>query len=112
MPEIILANQKCEACEGGVPPLTKQEIDDLWPQLAEGWNLSDDQKMITREFDFDDFAGALKFVNKVGSLAEEEGHHPNIYLTWGKAVIKLTTHAIDGLSVNDFVMAVKTDKLY
>lgn len=105
-----LAQKKCVACEGGMPPLNKTEAEVLLKQVP-GWTLSGDGKWLSRDFKFKDFAEALAFVDKVGAIAESEGHHPDIQLGWGKATIELTTHAIDGLSENDFILAAKTDEL-
>lgn len=105
-----LAQKKCVACEGGVAPLNHMEAEVLMKQLN-GWKLSPDDTTITKGFEFKNFADALAFTNKVGAIAEEEGHHPSIILYWGMAVIALTTHAINGLSENDFIVAAKIDKI-
>ncbi len=76
-----------------------------------GWSLVDDDKTISRSFSFKDFAQALSFVDKVGAIAESEGHHPDIQLGWGKATVSLTTHAIGGLSENDYIVAAKVDEI-
>lgn len=107
---VALTDQKCVPCEGGTMPLTIQEATTLMKDVA-GWTLSLDAKKITREFKFKDFAEALAFTNNVGALAESEGHHPDLALGWGKVSISLTTHAIGGLSVNDFIVAAKIDAL-
>jgi pterin-4-alpha-carbinolamine dehydratase (EC 4.2.1.96) len=88
-------------------PLGYNGVSDI---LSDGWEVINDVK-IEKKFKFKDFKEALEFTNKVGALAEEEGHHPDIQLSWGKVVISLTTHKIHGLSENDFIMAVKIDKL-
>ncbi len=106
---IHLTDKKCVACEGGVPPLTEAEISKFKPQTPD-WEVSSDRTSISREFRFKDFKGALAFVDKVGALAEEEGHHPDINLHGFKNVlITLSTHAIGGLSENDFILAAKVD---
>lgn len=105
-----LVQKKCVACEGGMPPLRRDEAEILLRQLKE-WRLSGDAQWISKEFKFKDFADALKFVDAVGAIAESEGHHPDIQLSWGKVVVELTTHAINGLSENDFIVAAKTDAL-
>lgn len=105
-----LAEKKCVACEGNVAPFNKEEADVLLKQLN-NWTLSGDSRWISKEFKFKNFAEALAFVDKVGAIAEGEGHHPDIQLGWGKATIELTTHAIKGLSENDFILAAKIDKL-
>lgn len=105
-----LAQKKCVACEGGMPPATRDEATILLKQINR-WTLSGDARWISKEFKFKDFAEALAFTDKVGAIAEEEGHHPDIQLSWGKVIIELTTHAIKGLSENDFIIAAKIDKI-
>ncbi|HEV3244870.1 MAG TPA: 4a-hydroxytetrahydrobiopterin dehydratase [Candidatus Paceibacterota bacterium] len=105
-----LAQKKCVACEGNVAPFNRTEAEILMKQLK-NWTLSGDDRWISKEFKFKDFKEALAFVDKVGAIAEEEGHHPDIQLSWGKAVIELTTHAIKGLSENDMIVAAKIDRI-
>jgi len=107
-----LQNKTCQACEGFEDPLTESDIEAFQTHVSEDWNVSEDNKRITRAFSFEDFAAALEFVNRVGEIAEQEGHHPDIELSYGKAVVHLTTHAIGGLSENDFIMAAKIDEAY
>ncbi len=107
-----LAQTKCVPCQGGVPPLIGKKLEEWKLRLdteAPGWELRD-AKHLQKEFKFKDFKTALGFVNEVGEIAEAEGHHPNIELGWGFVRILLWTHAINGLSDNDFVMAAKIDK--
>jgi 4a-hydroxytetrahydrobiopterin dehydratase len=105
-----LVNQKCVPCEGGVDPLSRDEFDQYLEQVK-AWQVIDDVQLL-REFRFENFKQALDFVNKVGKIAEKEGHHPDIYLyAWKKVRLTLTTHAIGGLSINDFVLASKIDVL-
>ena len=104
-----LADKKCVPCRGGVPPLKGQELDALH-KVVPDWSVVEEHHL-TREYKFHDFAKALKFVNRVGALAEEQGHHPDILLAWGKAGITLWTHKIDGLTESDFIMAAKIDRL-
>jgi len=107
--QIELTKQKCEACEGGVIPLNRIEADILLKQIP-GWEVADDVKSISRQYAFKNFKEALAFVNQVGELAESEGHHPDIHLTdFKKVSIDLSTHAIGGLSNNDFILAAKID---
>jgi 4a-hydroxytetrahydrobiopterin dehydratase len=108
-----LTQMKCSACRGDEPPLVGEEIEDLLPQVPE-WELveRDGIKRLERAFKFRNFAQALAFTNEVGEIAEEEGHHPVIELTWGRATVTWYTHKIKGLHQNDFIMAAKTDKLY
>ena len=103
-----LAGEKCVPCRGGVPPLAGEELAALARELGNGWRVVDEHHL-EKEFAFPDFAEALAFTNRVGALAEEEGHHPDIYLAWGKVRITIWTHKIDGLSRSDFVLAAKID---
>ena len=105
-----LSDKKCVPCEGGVEPLKKEEFEPYLEQVK-GWQVIDDYQLL-REFRFENFKGALDFVNKIGKIAEKEGHHPDIYLhDWNRVRVTLTTHAIGGLSINDFVLASKVDLL-
>ena len=106
--ETPLAERKCEPCHGGVPPLSGQQIEDLLEQLND-WQVEQGHHLV-RIFSFPDFVSALDHVNRVGALAEELGHHPNIAFTWGKVEISIWTHAIDGLSEADFVLAARIDR--
>jgi 4a-hydroxytetrahydrobiopterin dehydratase len=105
-----LAGKNCVPCRGGVPPLAGKDLEGLAQQLPD-WKVVDGHH-ITRLFKFPDFRQALAFVNKVGDLAEEQGHHPDILLSWGKAGVTTWTHAIDGLTESDFILAAKIDRLY
>jgi 4a-hydroxytetrahydrobiopterin dehydratase len=104
-----LAEKKCVPCRGGVPPLKGKELETLHTHVPK-WSVYDEHH-ITRRFAFPDFKQALDFVNRVGALAEEQGHHPDILLGWGKAEITLWTHKINGLTESDFIMAAKIDRL-
>ena len=105
-----LSQKKCVACESGTPPMNRAEAETLVKQLK-GWTLSGDRQWISKEFSFKDFAEAMAFGNKVADIAEAEGHHPDLQIRWGKAVVELTTHAILGLSENDFILAAKIDTI-
>lgn len=106
-----LIYKECVPCEdSNFPPMTRAQAEDLMPHI-DGWKLSDDTKSISREYRFKDFKEALDFTNKVGTLAEDQGHHPDILLAWGKVGLTLTTHSIDGLSENDFILAAKINGL-
>jgi len=105
-----LTEKKCVACEGGIPALKGDLIEIFKKQVDEGWQVIDEHH-IEREFTFENFVQALDFTNKVGTLAEEENHHPDIALSWGKVVVKIFTHKIDGLHENDFILAAKIDTL-
>jgi len=108
-----LASKTCVPCRGGVPPLKGQELADIHQQLPQWahWKIVNEHH-ITRTFTFPDFKHALDFVNRVGDVAEEQGHHPDILLTWGKVEITLWTHKVDGLTESDLIMAAKIDGLY
>ena len=105
-----LAAKTCVPCRGGVPPLKGEELAALETQVN-GWNVIEEHH-ITKTFKFADFREALKFVNQVGELAEEQGHHPDISLAWGKVEITTWTHKINGLTESDFILAAKIDQLY
>ncbi|MCR4325443.1 MAG: 4a-hydroxytetrahydrobiopterin dehydratase [Patescibacteria group bacterium] len=105
-----LAKKKCVPCEGGVAPLTRDEATELMKQL-DGWTLSGDTRWISKEFKFGHFADAFVFAEKVAEIAKAEDHHPDLQISWSKAVVELTTHAIKGLSENDFILAAKIDKI-
>lgn len=105
-----LSNKKCTPCEVGAIPLQPMEIKNMLKDLEEGWT-SEDDKSIQKTFKFDDFMGAMGFANRIADLAEEEGHHPTLTVSWGKLKVKLMTHKIKGLHENDFILAAKVDKL-
>ncbi len=105
-----LANEKCIPCRGGVPALKGEELAALAGELGAEWRVIDEHHL-EREFRFPDFAQALAFTNKVGAIAEEEGHHPDIYLAWGKVRVTIWTHKVDGLTRSDFVLAAKIERL-
>ncbi|MGH9557197.1 MAG: 4a-hydroxytetrahydrobiopterin dehydratase [Terriglobales bacterium] len=104
-----LADKKCVPCRGGTPPITGQLLKDLARHVPE-WKVMKSHHL-TRTFPFPNFRTALDFTNRVGELAEREGHHPDIYLAWGRVEIKLWTHKIDGLTESDFILAAKIDRL-
>lgn len=104
-----LASKTCVPCKGGVPPLAGKELENLAKEVPQ-WNVVNGHH-ITREFKFPDFKQALAFVNKVGDIAEGQGHHPDIFLTWGKAKVTTWTHKIDGLTESDFILAAKIDRI-
>lgn len=104
-----LSSKQCVPCRGGVPPLTAEEIQPLLAQLN-GWEVVS-QHHLKKNYTFSNFAEALKFVNRVGELAEEQGHHPDICFGWGKVEVTIWTHKIDGLTESDFILAAKIDEL-
>lgn len=104
-----LAEKACVPCRGGVPPLSLQQSEALLQQL-DGWDLVENHHL-RKSFPFPDFKSALAFVDRVGALAEEQQHHPDIALSWGRAVVEIWTHKINGLTESDFVFAAKCDRL-
>ena len=105
-----LKNQKCQACSGNIPKFDEKQISDNLSKL-DNWSVNDEQKMIYKKFNFKTFKQALIFTNKVGEIADIEGHHPDISVGWGYSLIMLHTHAIKGLSINDFIVAAKIDEI-
>ncbi len=105
-----LARKECVPCKGGVPPLKSEELKRLNEQI-DGWDVIEEHHL-SKTYKFPNFVKALEFVNKVGSIAEQQGHHPNIFLTWGKARIETWTHKIDGLTESDFILAAKIDEVF
>jgi 4a-hydroxytetrahydrobiopterin dehydratase len=104
-----LAEKTCVPCRGGVPPLAGDAIDRLLAELGpNGWHAVDEHHL-EKAYEFADFVTALAFVNRVGAIAEEQGHHPDFELGWGRVGIKIWTHKIDGLTESDFVLAAKCD---
>jgi 4a-hydroxytetrahydrobiopterin dehydratase len=103
-----LAEKHCVPCHGGTPRLEGEELRKYSADLPD-WNVVDHHHL-RRSFTFPDFKTALEFVNRVGAIAEGEGHHPELQLTWGRVDVKLFTHAIKGLSENDFILAAKIDR--
>ena len=105
-----LSKKKCKPCEGGIAPLNQQEVAEYKKHIKDDWEVKDKNK-ISKEFSFVNYKHTMEFVNKVADLAEEEGHHPVMHVYYGKVIIELWTHAINGLSENDFILASKIDKL-
>ena len=108
--ECPLTQKSCAPCRGDTPPLEGDALSALMGGLAGGWSLLEN-KRIEKTFNFKDFREALDFTNAVGGIAEEENHHPDIQLGWGKVVVSLSTHKIHGLTENDFIVAAKIDAL-
>ena len=104
-----LAEKHCVPCKGGVPPLKGEELAKLAGQVS-GWNVVDEHHL-EKQYTFPDFKSALDFVNKAGAIAEAEGHHPDLFLSWGKVGVKTWTHKIDGLTESDFILAAKIDEV-
>jgi 4a-hydroxytetrahydrobiopterin dehydratase len=105
-----LASKQCVPCRGGVPPMEPAKAEELLRQLHAAWRVIADHHL-ERDFTFPDFKTALNFVNDVGAIAEEQGHHPDLHLGWGKVKIVIWTHKIDGLTESDFILAAKIDQL-
>ena len=104
-----LASRTCVPCRGGVPPMRGDEIGELLAEL-DGWEVIREHHLL-KTYTFKNFREALEFVNRIGQLAEEQGHHPDICFGWGRAEITIWTHKIDGLSESDFILAAKIDAL-
>jgi 4a-hydroxytetrahydrobiopterin dehydratase len=104
-----LADEKCVPCRGGVPPMAWPKIQELLYQLKAGWHVNP-QGHLERAYEFPNFAQALAFANRVGAIAEEEGHHPDLYVAWGKCKVEIWTHKISGLTESDFYLAAKADR--
>ena len=103
-----LANQECVPCKGGVPPLRDDEAQVLLAQLAEGWSVVQGHHL-EKLYTIHHIQAALDFTNRVGALAQDQGHHPDVYLAWGKVRLTIWTHKIDGLTQSDFIFAAKAD---
>ncbi len=107
--EVNLSSKKCQPCAGATPPLTVEEASKFLAQVS-GWELVEGSK-IKKEFKFKNFTASMDFVNNIAKIAEAENHHPSIFINYNKVKITCTTHAIGGLSENDFILAAKIDKL-
>ncbi len=105
-----LASKHCVPCRGGVPPLAGEELRAFQEKLGGGWQVVAEHHL-HKAYSFPDFVTALRFTNQVGELAETEGHHPDIRLTWGRVEIEIFTHKIDGLTESDFILAARIDRL-
>jgi 4a-hydroxytetrahydrobiopterin dehydratase len=105
-----LAGKHCVPCRGGVPPLQGEELEKLKAQVS-GWQVVAGRH-ITKAYKFPDFRTALDFVNQAGAIAEAEGHHPDLFLSWGKVEVKIWTHKIDGLTESDFILAAKIEQIH
>lgn len=103
-----LAKKQCVPCKGGTPPLAGKALQDLLGKLGNDWRVVDGHHL-EKEYKFANFVDALAFTNRVGEIAETQGHHPDIYLSWGKVRITIWTHSINGLTESDFILAAKAD---
>ena len=106
-----LAQEACEACTGSTPVVTGAELDELRGELHADWRLDAEGASILRTWKFHDFAEAFAFATRVAFIAEEEGHHPDLTIGWGRCEVRLTTHAVKGLTRNDFIVAAKVDRI-
>ena len=106
-----LADNKCVPCRGGVPPLERPRAQALLAELDSGWQLNAEGHL-ERAFPFKNFALSLEFANKVGAIAEQEGHHPDLHVAWGRCAIEIWTHKIQGLTESDFYLAAKADRAF
>ncbi len=108
-----LADKKCVPCEGNIPPFDKSEIHKYLKKI-DGWEVKSNEEksfFLLKEFNFSNFQESQNFVNKIGNLAEQENHHPDISFGWGYCQVKIFTHAIKGLAESDFILAAKIDKI-
>lgn len=105
-----LADRRCVPCEGGMTPLTRTEAEAYLLKIP-GWTLWPDGKTISQSFKFKNFKSAFDFAAQIAACAEEEGHHPDLLISWGRVEVELSTHAIGGLSENDFILAAKIDRI-
>ena len=106
-----LADRQCIPCRGGVPPLASERASELLAELGDGWQLDADGHL-SRQFEFANFVDALDFANRVGRIAEEQAHHPDLYIAWGKCRVDIWTHKIDGLTESDFFLAAKVSRTF
>ncbi len=105
-----LTQKRCVACEGGVQPMTPMEAEAMSKHIS-GWTVAREAKKISKTFTFKNYVEAMDFANKITPIAEAEGHHPDLSIGWGRVEVELTTHAIQGLSENDFILAAKIDAI-
>ena len=105
-----LADKKCVPCKGGIPPMSPGAVYGMLATL-EGWQLEDNKKLF-KSYRFEDFMGPVGFVNEIVKVAEEEGHHPDLYVRWGEVRAYIWTHKIDGLTESDFFIAAKIDRVF
>lgn len=106
-----LVHSRCKPCEKGAPPMTPAELESYKQDINFKWEILDNKKIV-RDFSFENYSQTIKFVNKVAYLAEDEGHHPVMHVYFSRITIELWTHAIDGLSENDFILAAKIDEIH
>ena len=109
--ECELSKRKCVPCQGGVPPLKGAALQQIAAQLGGGWKIADEHHL-EREYRFAGFREALDFTNRLGEIAEMEGHHPEILLSWGRVLVTIFTHKVDGLTESDFILAAKCEQCW
>ena len=107
-----LADRVCEPCQGGVPPMDAVTAKEMLRELGNGWTLTHEASRLYKQYTFKNFKRALKFVNAMGEVAEEAGHHPNFHFTWGEVELEIWTHKIGGLNEADFILAAKADRVF
>ena len=107
-----LADNPCVPCRGGVPPMEFAKAQGMLAMLGKGWELTHEGTRLERGFSFKNFAQSLAFANKVGEVAEKEGHHPDLHVRWGTCTVEIWTHKINGLTESDFFLAAKSDRAY
>jgi len=110
MSEACLIDKKCIPCTGGVPPLPSQKIEVFLKELGDGWKINA-QGHLTKEFVFEDFLQPMDLANRIAKLAEEEAHHPDLTIAWGRCSVEIWTHKINGLTESDFILASKIEAL-
>jgi 4a-hydroxytetrahydrobiopterin dehydratase len=106
-----LINKTCSPCQGGIPPLTRQEVDRLLHELNGDWSIND-KCHLYKEYKFNDFKDPMAFANNIADIAEHEGHHPDLKIAWGLCVVEIWTHKINGLTESDFILAAKIEAAY
>jgi 4a-hydroxytetrahydrobiopterin dehydratase len=116
--DVALAQRECVPCRGGVPPLTDEQIDPLLSQLGPGWHAIEREspkhgtvKILTRAYKFENFAQAMAAAQRIGQMAEDQQHHPDLHVSWGRLEVEIWTHKIGGLTESDFIFAAKCDAL-
>lgn len=105
-----LSEKKCVPCQGGVPPLDHKQIEALLQQLGNNWSVNQ-AGHLNKTYAFDDFMSAMRFANQIADVAEEEAHHPDLIVAWGKCEVEIWTHKINGLTESDFILAAKIDQI-
>ena len=110
MIDLHLNKKKCEPCSGNTEKFTKEKINKFLKQIN-SWSINDKQEMIFKKFKFKNYKLTIEFINKISNISEQEGHHPDISFGWGYCLVMLHTHAIKGLSINDFILASKIDEI-